>query len=124
DPADPVTALGRGHQPQSYTHLLNKDALKGARIGMMTNLFGTEERHRDVNKVMDAAIATMQSLGATVVRFPLPEYDRLLPTMDTSTLEGHTVMDRYFASLGPNAPIKSYAQLVATKTSAIQKTLE
>ena len=124
DPADPVTALGRGHQPQSYTRMLNKDALKGARIGVMTNLFGTEERHRDVNKVMDAAIAKMQSLGATVVRFSLPEYDRLLPAMDTSTLEGHTVMDQYFASLPPNAPIKSYAQLVATKTSAIQKTLE
>jgi amidase len=124
DPADPVTALGKGRQPQSYTRLLNKDALKGARIGIMTNLFGAEERHREVNKVMDAAIAKMQSLGATVIHFALPEYGRLLPTMDTSTLEGHTVMDRYFASLGPNAPIKSYAQLVATKTSAIQKTLE
>jgi Asp-tRNA(Asn)/Glu-tRNA(Gln) amidotransferase A subunit family amidase len=124
DPADPVTALGRGHQPQSYTHLLNKDALKGARIGVAMNLFGSEARHRDVDKVMDAALVKMLSLGANIIHITIPEYDQLLPNMDTSTLEGHTVMDRYFASLGPSAPIKSYAQLVGTKTSAIQKTLE
>jgi Asp-tRNA(Asn)/Glu-tRNA(Gln) amidotransferase A subunit family amidase len=35
-------------------------------------------------------------------------------------------MDRYFAALGagPNAPIKSFAELVAAKTSAVQNTLE
>src|SRR5215471_3128754 len=54
DPADPITAFGVGRQPKSYTDLLNKDALKGARIGVMTNMFGSAERHREVNKVMDA----------------------------------------------------------------------
>jgi amidase len=33
-------------------------------------------------------------------------------------------MDRYFSTLGPNAPIKSFAELVAAKTSAVQRTLE
>jgi len=28
DPADPITAFGRGHQPASFTHLLHADALK------------------------------------------------------------------------------------------------
>src|SRR5579871_6471052 len=62
DADDPVTAYGRGHNAQSYTHLLRADALRGARIGVMTNLFGKEDRHRDVNKVMEEAIAKMQSL--------------------------------------------------------------
>jgi Asp-tRNA(Asn)/Glu-tRNA(Gln) amidotransferase A subunit family amidase len=124
DPGDPVTALGRGHIPSSYTLLLKTDALKGARIGVMTNLFGTEERHREVNAVMDGVTAKMQTLGATIIRFALPEYDAIAPEIDTSTLEARSVMDRYFATLGPRAPIKSFAQLVATKTSAVQKTLE
>src|SRR5258708_1573353 len=51
-PADPITAFGNGRIPTSYTQLLGKDALKGARIGVMTNMFGTEERHAEVNKVM------------------------------------------------------------------------
>jgi Asp-tRNA(Asn)/Glu-tRNA(Gln) amidotransferase A subunit family amidase len=38
--------------------------------------------------------------------------------------EARTVMDRYFAALGPNAPVKSFADLVAAKTSAVQNTLE
>ncbi len=124
DARDPVTAYGRRHVPSSYTHLMRADALKGARIGVMTNLFGTEERHRAVDAVMETAIAKMQALGATVLRFKLPEYDALAANMDTSTLEGRTVMERYFASLGPKAPVKSFAQLVAAKTSAVQKTLE
>ena len=124
DPGDPVTAYGRGHVPARYTDFLKRDALKGARIGLMTNMLGGEERHREVNKAMDAVVAKMQALGATVVRFSLPEYDALAPDMDTSTLEGRVVMDEYFATLPKDAPIRSFAQLVATKTSAVQKTLE
>jgi Asp-tRNA(Asn)/Glu-tRNA(Gln) amidotransferase A subunit family amidase len=124
DAADPITAFGNGRIPSSYTHLLRRDALRGARIGVMTNLFGDGEPHREVNTVMAGLIARMESLGATLVRFELPEYDRLAPAVATSTLEARMVMDRYFATLGPNAPVRSFAQLVATKTSAAQATLE
>jgi amidase len=124
DPADPITAFGRGHQPASFTHLLHAEALKGARIGAMTTLFGKEERHREVNKALDGVIARMEGQGATVVRFELPEYDRLLPIIATDRYEAKTVMEKYFAALPPNSPIKSYGVLLAAKTSAVQKTLE
>jgi Asp-tRNA(Asn)/Glu-tRNA(Gln) amidotransferase A subunit family amidase len=124
DPADPVTAFGYGRTPKSYAHLLAKDALKGARIGVMANLFGAAERHQEVNKVMEGVIARMESLGATIVRFDLPEYDELSPVVATSLYEARTVMERYFATLGPNAPIKNFSELVAAKKSAVQKTLE
>src|SRR5882672_2639733 len=99
DPADPVTAFSNGRMPLSYAQLLNRDALKGARIGVMTNLFGTAERHREVNKVMDGVIAGMQQLGATLVRFELPEYDKLSPVVSTSLFEARSVMESYFAAL-------------------------
>src|ERR1700681_3657955 len=124
DPADPITAFGKGRIPRSYTQLLSTDALKGARIGVMTNLFGTAERHGEVNQVMEGVIAGMVGLGATIIRFNLPDYDALASAVTTSQFEARTVMDRYFATLGPNAPIKSFAELVAAKTSAVQKTLE
>ena len=124
DAGDPITAFGNGRIPQSYTHLLRTDALKGARIGVMTNLFGDGAQHREVNRVMASLIARMESLGATLVRFELPEYDRLAPAVATATLEARTVMERYFSTLGPNAPVRSFAQLIATKTSAVQKTLD
>jgi Asp-tRNA(Asn)/Glu-tRNA(Gln) amidotransferase A subunit family amidase len=124
DPADPVTAFGRGRQPASFTHLLHANALKGARLGAMTNLFGKDERHREVNAAMDAVITRMEGLGATVVRFTLPEYDQLLPALATDSYEARTVMERYFATLPSNSPIKSFGALIAAKTSAVQKTLE
>ncbi len=124
DPADPITAFGKAHIPPSYTQLLSAGALKGARIGIMTNLYGTAERHAEVNKVMDGVIARMAGLGATIVRFDIPEYETLASTVGTSQFEARTVMDRYFAALGPDAPIRSFADLVAAKTSAVQKTLE
>jgi Asp-tRNA(Asn)/Glu-tRNA(Gln) amidotransferase A subunit family amidase len=124
DPSDPITAFGRGRIPQSYTHLLNKDALRGARIGVMGNLVGLTGRHYEVNKVMEDIAAKMKALGATMISFGIAEYNALAEDVSTSQLEARTVMDRYFAALGPNAPIKTFADLVAAKTSAVQKTLE
>jgi Asp-tRNA(Asn)/Glu-tRNA(Gln) amidotransferase A subunit family amidase len=124
DPKDPITAFGVSRVPSSYTHLFGKDALKGARIGVMRNLFGKEERHREVNEAMDVTIKKMESLGATIERFDLPEYDALSPKIDVQLYESRTVMERYFATLPPNAPIRNFGQLVAAKTSAVQKTLE
>ena len=57
DPADPITALGTGRIPKSYTQHLHRDALRGARIGVMTNLMGNAERHQEVNAVMEDVIA-------------------------------------------------------------------
>jgi Asp-tRNA(Asn)/Glu-tRNA(Gln) amidotransferase A subunit family amidase len=124
DAGDPITAFGKGRIPKSYTHLLRKDALTGARIGVMTNLFGDRERHREVNRVMADVIARMESLGATLVRFELSEYDTFVSAIHTAPFEARTVMERYFSTLGPDAPVKSFSQLVAAKTSAVQTTLE
>ncbi|MGH6814271.1 MAG: amidase family protein [Hyphomicrobiaceae bacterium] len=124
DPADPITAFSRGRTPSTYTELLDRDVLEGARIGVLTNLFGREDRHREVNSVMQRAISKMRELGATMIELALPEYEVLSSQITTAEYEARTVMDRYFATLPPNAPIKSFAQLVAAKTSAVQSTLE
>lgn len=124
DAADPITAFGKGHIPASYAQALGADALRGARIGVITSLFGPAERHMQVNQVMERVISKMVELGATMVRFELSEYDALSASVSTSQFEARTVMDRYFATLGPNAPIKSFAELVSAKTSVVQRTLE
>ncbi|MFJ2827949.1 amidase family protein [Streptomyces sp. NPDC087263] len=117
DPTDPVTGYGVGHPPRSYADQLDRHAFRGARIGVMTNLFGTEARHQEVNRVMEKVISTMRSQGATIIRFSLPEYDALQSIVVTSTWECHTAMDAYFATLGPDAPVRTFDQLVASKTA-------
>ncbi|MBW7461184.1 hypothetical protein K0U00_44730, partial [Paenibacillus sepulcri] len=126
DPNDPITSFGVGKTPPGYAAGLKANALKGARIGVMTNLYGKEERHAEVNKIMEQAIKTMEAKGATIIRFTLPEYDTLSPIVGTSQWEANSAMEHYFSELGNDAPVKSFKQLVDSKTASpdIQKTLE
>ncbi|MDQ7908116.1 amidase family protein [Phytohabitans sp. ZYX-F-186] len=126
DPADPITAFGVGRTPRSYLDRLDKNALRGARIGAIKNLYGTEERHQQVNRVMAKVAATMRAKGATVVEFDLPAYTELAGAVATSQWEARTMMDRYFDSLPPTAPVQTFEQLVASHTAVpdVQASLE
>jgi Asp-tRNA(Asn)/Glu-tRNA(Gln) amidotransferase A subunit family amidase len=126
DPKDPITAFGVGKAPASYAAGLKANSLKGARIGVMINLYGKEERHAEVNKVMEQVIKSMEAKGAAIVRFTLPEYDKLAPALATDRFEARTAMDKYFAELGDKAPVTSFQQLVESRTASpyIQKILE
>ena len=72
DAEDPLTALGVGHVPDSYSKSLDKSALKGARIGVIRESIGTnsEPGSEDFQKV-DAAfqknIAELKAAGAILV---------------------------------------------------------
>src|ERR1700720_869555 len=67
DPNDPVTALSVGNIPKTYTSFL-ENGLKGARLGVVTNLFGSGPEHQEVNQVMAKAIDALKEQGAVIVR--------------------------------------------------------
>jgi amidase len=72
DAEDPLTALGFGHKPASYVALLEKDALKKARIGVLrTDLGGNSDPdsqdYKNVMAVFNRAVAELKAAGATVV---------------------------------------------------------
>jgi amidase len=113
DPADPVTALGVGHVPKSYLDTLDANGLKGARLGVMMNMFGSDAVHAEVNRVTEEAILSLQTLGATIIRFNLSEYNDLSTRVDTDVYEAKVAFDAYMATRGPNAPAKSLADIVA-----------
>jgi Asp-tRNA(Asn)/Glu-tRNA(Gln) amidotransferase A subunit family amidase len=117
DPQDPITAFGVGKCSTRYAASLDAQALNGARIGVMSNLYGKEARHAEVNEAIERVIRKMEAKGATVIRFTLPEYDQLAPTVATSQWEARPAMDRYFAELGPGAPVSSFRQLVDSNTA-------
>jgi len=113
DPADPITAASEGHIPKTYTSSLTAAALKGARIGILTEFFGSDAVHQPVNRVMDQAIAQMTSAGATLVRIRIPNLQALTADMALGEFESRAAMNRYLASLGPNAPVKTLTELIA-----------
>jgi len=69
DPNDPRTKESRSWQVDDYTQYLDKDALKGARIGIARDYFGGNP---EVDEAIEQAIAKMRALGATFVDFNVP----------------------------------------------------
>lgn len=126
DPRDPVTALGAGRAPASHAAQLDAGALRGARIGLLENLCGREERHAEVNRVLDDAIRTMQAQGATVIRLAIDGFDALAANVSTDRWEASTAFDRYFAEFGAGQAVTSFRQVVDSRTASpdIQRAME
>jgi amidase len=113
DPADPITAFGWNRKPRSYADSLTAKGLAGARVGVLTDMFGREAVHQEVNAVVERAIATMSALGATIVRISIPGLDDLTRDLPLIDFEFRSAFDRYLARLGPRAPVRTLEEFVA-----------
>lgn len=93
DPLDPVTARGVGHAPESYAALLDRNGLKGARIGILREPMGyhSEPGSQDfaeVTEVFDKAVRDLAAAGATIVDpIEIPGLNALLATRAGSAEE-------------------------------------
>ena len=72
DPDDPVTARGVGHIPDSFTKFLDKNGLKGARIGILRESMGYDaepgsEDFKKIGEVFERAIGELKAAGAIIV---------------------------------------------------------
>lgn len=72
DPEDPITARGVGHIPDTFAKFLDKDGLRGARLGILRESIGlnAEPDSEDFNKiseVFDRAVGELKAAGAEIV---------------------------------------------------------
>ena len=72
DPEDPATAAGVGHVPKTYTAALDRDALRGARIGIIRESMGLfsepeTDDYREVTRVFDQTVTELRAAGAQVI---------------------------------------------------------
>src|SRR5882724_7502273 len=72
DPEDPITARGVGQIPDSYAKFLDKNGLKGARIGILRESMGYDaepdsEDFSRVTEVFDKAVAELKAAGAAIL---------------------------------------------------------
>jgi amidase len=67
DRKDAATAAQAGHARRNYTRFLDKNALKGARIGVWRE--GTYDKtiSPEIEAMMNATVATLKAQGATIV---------------------------------------------------------
>lgn len=127
DPADPLTALGTGHLPKTYTASLDAKALRGARIGVLKTMFGTKPEHQEVNRVMERAIEVLKKQGAIIVPIDAPEMDadQLNNNLDVQKYEYKSVLNAYLTAPGHSAPAHSLEEVLASGKShpSLQKFL-
>ena len=112
DAEDPVTALGVGRAPQSYARLLDKNALKGARIGVIRESIGQfsepdSEDFKKVDAVFQKAVAELKAAGAVVVDpIVIPNLKAALAKRASNPALADESLRRYLAR-NPNSPFKT-----------------
>jgi Asp-tRNA(Asn)/Glu-tRNA(Gln) amidotransferase A subunit family amidase len=119
DAGDPLTAHGVGHGPDSYADLLDKDALKGARIGVLREPMG---RHSDpgsddfdkITRVFDKAVADIETCGAEIVDpIVIPGLVPLLAKRSEDADVNQQALEAYLAG-SADAPFASREELLAS----------
>jgi amidase len=110
DSSDSKTLASMGKSYSDYTRFLNKDGLKGKKIGLFKGTFGINFK---VDSVMMAAVWFMKAQGAEII-----EINRILEqkaedaSLQVMLFEYKDGLNNYFRSLGPDASIKSIEDLI------------
>lgn len=115
DPKDPATAKAEGHVAASYTEGLSSTGLQGARLGVIRSFFGTGAEADKVTAVMNAAVADLSRLGATVVDPVEILHAETILSQGENTwgrwlYENGDALDAYLKGLGDLAPV-TYEEL-------------
>lgn len=120
DPRDPATAAIGDRLPLTahrspapdYTRFLDVDGLRGARLGVARQYCG---KHPRVDAITEGCLDVMRRLGAEVVDLARPLPDKEIEDLELTVLlyEFKADLDAYLAGLGPQAPVKSLAEVIA-----------
>ncbi|RPJ22944.1 MAG: amidase [Chloroflexi bacterium] len=119
DQRDPATklvlsraeGLGKKRSFSNYTKFLDRDGLKGARIGVARNMVGTNAR---ILKVFEHCIEIMKHLEAVIVDpADVPNFDKFGKTeLDVLHYEFKADLNKYLKSLDGTARVHSMEDVI------------
>jgi amidase len=109
DSTDSKTWASEGNYHTDYTQFLDENAIQGKRIGFYTAPLGD---HWRVDTIMKQAVAYLESKGATIVELQQIEGGNVgRESFQVLLYEFKDGLNKYFASLGPDAPIRNMEEL-------------
>lgn len=116
DPRDPITRTQGGQFDPAALLNLTPDALRGARLGVADNLVAGHGRATVA--LFEAALVALQAAGATLVRAPLPNLDKMgAGELDVLLFEIRHAMGAYLTEYASAGPYRTLADLVAYNTA-------
>ena len=119
DPDDPLTARGIGRIKDSFARSLDKNGLKGARIGILRESMGYDaepgsEDFAKIAEVFDKAVADLKSAGAEIIDpVVIPDLKTLLAKRATSASDEEAAFNLWL-SRSKNPPYRSRREAMST----------
>ena len=117
DPSDPVTAQSYGRKPASYTSFLERNGLRGMRLGVIRDAVGrdadpTSADYREIQGILTEATRDLRGRGAEVVDpIRIPRLKELLDQSGQGLGETEEAVNAYLAQY-PGAPVHTYKEIV------------
>lgn len=109
DTNDELTLEAEEHMHEDYTRFLNENGLEGKRIGFYTQPMGN---HFRVDTLMNQAIRDLEAQGAEIVEIDqISEVNVGGDAFQVLLFEFRDGLNRYFESLGDDAPVSSIEEL-------------
>jgi amidase len=111
DPDDNATAASHGKSFTDYTHFLDANGLRGARIGVVRKYFGFNDA---VDALMAQALDVIKTTGAEIVDpADIETIGKTGKNEDIVLLyELKTDLNAYLARLGPSAPVHTLKEVI------------
>ena len=115
DPADSVTVASLEHRSPDYTKILDADALRGARIGVMRQWSNREGADADVLARFEESLSDLEKAGATIIDpVTIPEMDALQES-GLWCPRFRWDLNQYLASRGIAAPYPDLEAIIASR---------
>jgi amidase len=118
DPEDPITARSVGHIPETFTKFLDKNGLKGARLGILRESIGLNAEpesadFKKVSEVFDKAISELKAAGADIVDpITIPKIKELLVKRSGGPGDTDESFKNYYGR-SANPPFKTPQEVIA-----------
>lgn len=118
DPEDPITARGVGHIPDTFTKFLDKNGLKGTRLGILRESIGLNAEpesadFKKISEVFDKAINELKAAGAEIVDpIVIPKIKELLAKRSGGPGDTDQSFRNYYGR-SANPPFKTPQEVIA-----------
>ena len=116
DPDDPVTSASRDRAPVNYTASLQRDGLKGARIGILRQAYERDTLDPEVNDVFMSAVEDLKRAGAVIVDPAHVDPDQVRRPQGMAACAGFKYdINRYLAAQGDRVPVHSLEEIIRSR---------
>jgi amidase len=112
DPKDAATQARPTGLATDFRAQLKPGGLRGARLGLVRGPFGLDAR---LNPLLESAITKLKAAGAEVVDLgEFPDFNKAGDAeLEVLLYEFKDGLSAWFATLGPDSPVKSLADVIA-----------